>query len=113
MAALKDLKVMIGDILNVYITAPITKKVGTVHGFEFGSDTGKSAIIVHTLYGLKSVGTAFRTYLASLCVRWGTRLVKQTLTYAFRLRPGPMTTLGIMPTSYVTLMISYVYTMTL
>ncbi len=51
MAALNDLHVKVGDVLNAYITAPITKKVWTVLGPEFGIDAGKSAIIVHALYG--------------------------------------------------------------
>jgi hypothetical protein len=65
MAALNDLNVKVGDVLNTFITAPITKKVRTVLGPEFSSDTSKSAIIVHALYGLKSAGAAFCTQLAS------------------------------------------------
>jgi len=65
MAALNDLEVMLGDVLNAYTTAPITKEVWTVLGAEFGSDAGKSAIIVCVLYGLKSAGAAFRAHLAS------------------------------------------------
>ena len=59
MAALNDLNVKVGDVLNAYITAPITEKVWTVLGPEFGTDAGKNAIIVRTLYGLKSAGAAF------------------------------------------------------
>jgi hypothetical protein len=65
MAALNDVNVKVGDILNAYITAPITEKVWTVLGPEFGTDAGKSAIIVRALYGLKSAGAAFRAHLAS------------------------------------------------
>ena len=65
MAALNDLEVKVGDVLNAYITAPITEKVWTVLGAEFGSDAGKSAIVVRALYGLKSAGAAFRAHLAS------------------------------------------------
>jgi hypothetical protein len=36
MAALNDLEVKVGDVLNAYITAPITEKVWTVLGPEFG-----------------------------------------------------------------------------
>ena len=67
MAALNDLNVKVGDVLNAYITAPITEKVWTVLGPEFGTDAGKSAIIVRALYGLKSAGAAFRAHLASYC----------------------------------------------
>ncbi len=71
MAALNDLNVKVGDVLNTYITAPITEKVWTVLGQEFGIDAGNSAIIVHTLYGLKSAGAAFRTHLASFMRQMG------------------------------------------
>jgi hypothetical protein len=49
LAALNDLNVKVGDVLNAYITAPMTKKEWTVLGPEFGIDTGKIAIIVHAL----------------------------------------------------------------
>jgi len=49
MAALNDLEVKVGDVLNAYITAPITKKVWTVLGPEFGIDAGKTAVIVRAL----------------------------------------------------------------
>jgi hypothetical protein len=71
MAALNDLEVKVGDVLNAYITAPITKKVWAVLGPEFGSDTGKNAVIVRALYGLKSARTAFRAHLASFMQKMG------------------------------------------
>ncbi len=58
-ASLNDLKVKVGDVLNAYITAPVKEKVWTILGPEFGLDSGKSAVIVRTLYGLKSAGAAF------------------------------------------------------
>ena len=64
-AALNGLEVEVSDVLNAYITAPITKKVWTTLGPEFGSDTGKTAIIVRALYELKSAGAAFCAHLAS------------------------------------------------
>ena len=71
MAALNDLNVKVGDVLNAYITAPITEKVWTVLGPEFGTDAGKRAIIVRALYGLKSAGAAFRAHLASFMRQMG------------------------------------------
>jgi hypothetical protein len=65
LAALNDLDVMMGDIENSYLTATITEKVWTVICPEFGEDTGKRALIVRALYGLKSAGTAFGNHLAS------------------------------------------------
>jgi hypothetical protein len=42
MAALNDLEVKVGDVLNDYITALITEKVWTVLGPKFGIDAGKT-----------------------------------------------------------------------
>ena len=70
-AALSDLEVKVGDVLNAYITAPITEKVWTVCGPEFGPDAGKRAVIVRALYGLKSAGAAFRAHLPSLMRQMG------------------------------------------
>jgi hypothetical protein len=58
-ASLNDLEVKVGDVLNAYITTPVKEKVWTILGPEFGLDSGKSAIIVRALYGLKSAGAAF------------------------------------------------------
>jgi hypothetical protein len=71
MAALNDLNVKGGDVLNAYITAPITEKVWTVLRPEFGIDTSKSAIIVPALHGLKSAGAAFRAHLALFMCQMG------------------------------------------
>jgi hypothetical protein len=70
-AALNDLNVKVGNVLNAYITALISKKVWTVLGPEFGIDAHKSAIIVHALYGLKSAGAVFHAHLASFMRRMG------------------------------------------
>jgi hypothetical protein len=64
LAALNDLDVKMVDIENSYLTAPITEKVWTVLGPEFGDDAGKREIIVEALYGLKSAGASFRNHLA-------------------------------------------------
>ena len=71
LAALNDLQVKAGDVLNAYITAPVKEKVWTILGPEFGNDSGKSAIIVRALYGLKSAGAAFRAHLASFMRQMG------------------------------------------
>jgi hypothetical protein len=64
LAALNDFDVKMADIENAYLTAPITEKVWTVLGPEFGDDAGNRALIVSTLYGLKSTGADFRNHLA-------------------------------------------------
>ncbi len=71
MAALNDLEVKIGNVLDAYITAPVTEKVWTVLGPKFGNDAGKTAIIVRALYGLKSAGAVFRTHLSSFMRQMG------------------------------------------
>ena len=48
-----DLEVKSGNILNTYVQAPVTEKVWTTLGPEFGKDTRKTAVIVRALYGLK------------------------------------------------------------
>ncbi len=71
MAALNDLNVKVGDVLNANITALITEKVWTVLGPKFGIDASKSAIIVCALYGLRSTGAAFCAHLASFMRQMG------------------------------------------
>jgi hypothetical protein len=61
---LNDLQVKVSDIENAYITAPCSEKIWTVLGPEFGSDAGKTAIVVRALYGVKSAGASFRNHLA-------------------------------------------------
>jgi hypothetical protein len=80
LAALNDLQVKVGDILNAYITAPVKEKVWTMLGPEFGQDAGKSAIISRALYGLKNAVQPFENTLLLLCAKWDTRPVRQTLT---------------------------------
>ena len=64
LAALNDLEVKTADIENAYLTAPVSEKIWTVLGPEFGDDQGKRAIVVRALYGLKSAGASFRNHLA-------------------------------------------------
>lgn len=63
-AALHDLEVLACDIQNAHLTAPCHEKVFTIAGPEFGSECGKVFIITKALYGLKSSGAAFRSFLA-------------------------------------------------
>ena len=67
-AALNDLQVKAGGVMNAYVKAPCREKIWTVLGKEFGTDQGKTAIIVRALYGLKSSGAAFHAHLAE-CMR--------------------------------------------
>ncbi len=41
LAALNDLQIKAGDVLNAYITTPVKEKVWTILGPKFGNDAGK------------------------------------------------------------------------
>jgi hypothetical protein len=72
LAALNGLEVLSSDIQNAYLTAPTKEKIWTTCGAEFGGeDSGKRAVIVYTLYGLRGSGTVFRNYLAKLMTDLG------------------------------------------
>jgi hypothetical protein len=51
LAALNDVDVNMADIGNAYLTAPLTEKVWTVLGPEFGNDAGKRALISEPCMG--------------------------------------------------------------
>ena len=59
LADLNDFPLKVVSIQNYYITAPVTKKIWTVLGPEFGEDSGRKSIVVRSLYGLNSSGTVF------------------------------------------------------
>ena len=63
-AALNQLNVHACDIQNAYLTAPCREKICFIAGPEFGPDAGKIMIITRAMYGLKSSGAAFRSFLA-------------------------------------------------
>ena len=63
-AVLNDLKVLACNIQNAYLITKCREKIWTIAGPEFGSDAGKLMIVVHALYGLKSIAAAFRELLA-------------------------------------------------
>ena len=61
--ALNDLQVKCGDVLNAYITAPFMELIWNTLGTEFGDDQGKTEIVVHAFYGLKSSDADFHKHL--------------------------------------------------
>ena len=64
LATLNDLEMKTVDIQNAFLAAPALEKISTICGPEFGPDAGKKAILVRSLYRLKSTGAAFRNHLA-------------------------------------------------
>lgn len=89
LAALNDLEVKTADIENAYLTAPVSEKIWCKLGPEFGDEAGRTAIIVRSLYGLKSAGASFRNHLAD-CMRhlgWSSCLADQDLWMKAEVRP--------------------------
>ena len=62
-AAMNDLQVKYGDVLNAYITVTVMELISTTIGPKFGNDQGKKENFVRVLYGLKPSGAAFRKQL--------------------------------------------------
>ena len=62
-AALNDLQVKCGNVLNVYIASPVMELIWTTLGPKFGDDQFKTAIVVCALYGLNPSGAAFHKHL--------------------------------------------------
>jgi hypothetical protein len=67
LAALNNLNILSADIGNAYLNAPARERVHTTLGPEiFGTEhSGKTAVIVRALYGLKTAGAAWRHHFAS------------------------------------------------
>ena len=63
LSALNDLPVKVADIQNAYITAPVTEKIYTVPGQEFGEYAVRKDIVVCALYALNSSGADFWNHL--------------------------------------------------
>ena len=59
LTTLNGLEVKTANIKNTYLIAPVNEKIWFTPRPEFGSDAGKPAIVVCSLYGLKSAGAAF------------------------------------------------------
>ena len=62
-AALNGLEVMACNIQNAYLTANCHEKIWTRASPDFGLESGMIMLIRKALYGLKSLGAAFRAHL--------------------------------------------------
>ena len=58
LAALYDVDILAANVGNAYLNAPCRENIYCIAGPKFGSDEGKTAIIIRALYGLKSSGAA-------------------------------------------------------
>ena len=63
-AALNDLDLLGADVQNAFLMAPNKEKCWMVAGPEFGSEEGKTFLVVKALYGLKSASFSFRSFMA-------------------------------------------------
>ena len=64
--ALNDLDIIATDIKNAYLNGPCDKKIWTRLGPEFHPELkGKWALVVQSLFGLKSAGAAPHYHLAT------------------------------------------------
>ena len=70
-AALNSFQVKAAEIMNTYVTDPITENIWTVLYPEFGADARKKEIIFRALYGLKSSGASFRNHLVDFMRHMG------------------------------------------
>ena len=72
-ASLNDLDVLACNIQNTYLTEDCRERVWVVAGPEFGSEAGNNMLARKALYGSKSSGAAFRTFLAETMDTMGYR----------------------------------------
>lgn len=71
-AALNDLEILSVDIGNAYLNAYTKERAHTICGLEFGNNyQGRYAVIVRTLYGLKSSAAAWWSMLAETLTDMG------------------------------------------
>ena len=63
-AALNDIDIKAADVENAYLLAPCREKICIIAGAEFGELKGRTLIVNKALYGLKSSGASFRSFLA-------------------------------------------------
>jgi hypothetical protein len=68
MAALNNLEVKAADVQNVCLTVPVSERMQTRLGPEFGSGRCKVAIVARALHGLKSTGRHPETISPIACV---------------------------------------------
>ena len=75
--ALNDLEIKLTNILNKYVQAPVTEKLWTLLGPEFGIDASKTAVIIRTLHDPKLEVQLSEANLPSAWNPWDICLVGQ------------------------------------
>jgi hypothetical protein len=62
-AAINGYDVIAADVQSAYVQYTSLEKYYVISGDECGEDKGKTALIVHALYGLKSSGASWRAHI--------------------------------------------------
>ena len=62
--ALNNLRVLMCNIRNAYLTTKCREKIWTLAGLEIGTEQGKFMFVVRELYGMNSSGASFRSLIA-------------------------------------------------
>ena len=68
---LNNLGVYMFDIGNAYLNTPGRKQLYTYIGPEFGGNEDKLLTIKRVIYGLKTLGAAFRDHFATISMELG------------------------------------------
>ena len=71
LAAINDLDVYVFDTVKAYFNAPCCDKIWKISGPYFGSDEGRTMLIIREICGLKSGGTLWSSMLANKLVNYG------------------------------------------
>jgi hypothetical protein len=67
-AALNGLDIMACNLENAYLNVKCREKNWFEGGLECGADKGKVCVVIHALYGLKSVGLSWRSAFCKRCM---------------------------------------------
>ena len=88
-AAFNDFDMLDCDIQNAYLTADCRERVRVISGPEFGSEAGNNMLARNSLYGLKSSGAAFRSFLADTldAMSYWTRYANPELWFRPEVKP--------------------------
>ena len=69
-AAMNDLKILVGDIQNIYLHTNTKEKLYFYASSEWKADEGRPLVIVQALCGLKSSAFKWRNHLADTLVNY-------------------------------------------
>ena len=86
--ALNNLDIKSGDIISMYVQAPVEKRCGPLWVLSSAKIPERLQIIVRALYSLKSTGATFRSHLARFMKSISMSVVRPTKIYDQNEKPG-------------------------